>query len=155
VIRRLIPAGALLALLAMAVLMKPAAVPQEPTACRGVGQAPEPLPSALLGAFIRAFHLPSPEAARGAVVRCADGVLMGCGIGANLPCGPADTRRIIPATDAWCEQNPGAAFIPAYVTGHATLYAWRCDGQQAAIARQVAHADAAGYVTEYWRKLSP
>lgn len=149
------PAGALLALVAMAVLMRPAAPPQGSAACHGIGPAPEPLPSTLLGAFVRAFRLPSPEAARGAVVRCADGVLMGCGIGANLPCGPADTRRTIPAADIWCEQNPDAAFIPAYVTGHATLYAWRCDGERATIARQVAHADAAGYVAEYWRKLEP
>lgn len=157
---RLFPLGALVALLAMAFLLPEAAVTPPPLAaagdaCRGIGPNAEPLPPSLLGAFLRAFHLHAPEAARGAVVRCAGGRLMACGIGANLPCGLADTRTHMPAADKWCAQHENAPFIPFYVTGHASLYGWRCDGAEAAIIRQVAHADAQGYVSEYWRPLAP
>lgn len=154
--RALFPIGALVALLAMAMLMQPAPLSSPGRgACHGIGPAPQPLPPSLLAAFVRAFHLPTPQAARGAMVRCAGGTLLGCGIGANLPCGLADTRRRIPAAEAWCADHADARFIPAYVTGHATLYAWRCKSERAVAFRQVAHADASGYVAEYWRPLDP
>lgn len=157
--QRLFPVGALVALLAMALLLPEAAVTPPPAssaaACRGIGPVAEPLPPSLLGAFLAAFHLHAPEAARGAVVRCAGGRLLACGIGANLPCGLADTRRAMPAADKWCAQHEGTPFIPFYVTGHASLYEWHCEGARAAILRQVAHTDAQGYVAEYWRPLFP
>ncbi len=126
-----------------------------PDACQGIGQTPQPLPASLVGAFLRAFGLTAPVLAQGAVVRCAGGQLLACTPGANLPCGHADTRQFLPPADAWCAQHPGATAVPAFVTGHGTLYAWRCDGPRAVIAARIAHADADGYVAEYWRPLQP
>lgn len=120
--------------------------------------AARPLPSSLLPAFRRAFgleHAPAEYVLHTGFVRCAGGVPLGCGIGANLPCGPADTRRDIPGADAWCRENGNPPLIPAYVTGHASIYAWRCEAGRAVPVRQVAHADAQGFVAKYWRKLEP
>ena len=124
-----------------------------PAACQGIGPTPEKLPASLVGAFLRAFGLIAPQLAQGAVVRCAGGRLLACTPGANLPCGLADTRQQLPQAGAWCAQHPNAPFIPAFVTGHDTIYAWRCDGPSAAIASQIAHVDPQGYVAEYWRPL--
>ncbi len=88
-------------------------------------------------------------------VRCADGAVLGCGVGANLPCGPADTRRDIPGADAWCRENHDPAMIPAYVTGHASIYAWRCEAGRAVPVKPVARVDAQGFVAAYWRRLRP
>ncbi len=155
--RALLLVGALL--LALPILAVRAATPSTPApaadACEGIGPKPEPLPASLVDAFLRAFGLRAPELAQGAVVRCAGGKLLACTPGANLPCGHADTRQDLPPADAWCAQHQDAGWIPAYVTGHATIYAWRCDGPRAVIAGQVAHTDAQGYVAEYWRPLSP
>lgn len=170
--RPLIFAGALVALLAMPMLVAAAAAPAAPAhaattapattapataaapaACKGIGPTPEKLPATLVGAFLRAFGLTAPELAQGAVVRCAGGRLLACTPGANLPCGQADTRQQLPQADAWCAQHQNASFIPAFVTGHDTIYAWRCDGPRAAIVSQIAHMDRKGYVAEYWRPL--
>lgn len=155
--RALLPVGALL--LALPIVAVRAATPSIPSpaadACQGIGPKPEPLPPSLVGAFLRAFGLRAPELAQGAVARCAGGKLLACTPGANLPCGHADTRQDLPPADARCAQHQDAGFIPAYVTGHATIYAWRCAGPRAVIAGQVAHTDAQGCVAEYWRPLSP
>ncbi|MDE2333023.1 MAG: hypothetical protein KGK10_00620 [Rhodospirillales bacterium] len=126
-----------------------------PDACRGIGPVPQPLPEALVRSFLRAFGLKAPILAQGAVVRCASGRLLACTPGANLPCGHADIRRTLPAADLWCRHHPAAASVPAFVVGHDTLYAWRCQGTQGVVAARIAHADADGYVAEYWRPLRP
>lgn len=131
------------------------ALPAAASCPAGIGASPSPLPAALVPAFQRAFGLDAPAsvAQRWGVVRCESGTLLACSIGANLVCGPADPRRSIPAANAWCANNPGAAVVPAVVTGHATLYSWTCRGGAAVPAAQVAHADRAGYLRENWRAL--
>lgn len=128
--------------------------------CRRVGtdDRVRPLPAELIPAFRRAFdlqHAPADYIAHTGFVRCADGVVMGCGVGANLPCGKADTRRDIPGADTWCRDNGDPAMIPAYVTGHASIYEWRCEGGRAVPVRQVQAVDARGFVARFWRKLDP
>ena len=125
--------------------------------CRRIGTEDRlhPLTAALVPQFLRAFGLdmPAADARRLGSLRCEGGRVLACNAGANLPCGPADTRREIPAADAWCRDNPGALAVPAYATGHATLYAWECRDAHAVPVRQVAQADARGFVAEYWRRL--
>jgi hypothetical protein len=41
------------------------------------------------------------------------------------------------------------------VTGRATVFEWRCDGGTPAIARQVAQADAEGYLAGIWYEIRP
>ncbi len=147
------------ALAAFTLLLAGAAARAEDLAgyCRRVGtdDVTRPLPAALVPQFLRAFglDLPPEVAGRTGLLRCEGGRILACNIGANLPCGRADTRRSIPAADAWCRENRGADPVPAYVTGHASVYAWRCRDGRAEPAAQVAHADARGFVAEYWKPL--
>ena len=85
--------------------------------------------------------------------RCMDGWVWACDPGANLPCGPANTSRIPSAgmTEYCAQQSDGV--LPAFVTGHDTIYAWSCRGGQPVIDRQVFTADARGFVADVWYRL--
>ncbi len=71
--------------------------------------------------------------------RCAAGTVLACTYGANIPCdGKADTRTTPgPGAREYCRDNPGAEIVPAYATGHSTIYAWHCVGNRPAVGRQV------------------
>ena len=121
--------------------------------CRRVGtdDRAQPVPANLVAAFQRAFdlHAPTDYVIHTSSLRCANGVLLGCTTGANLPCGKADTRRDIPGADAWCRDKHDPSMIPAYVTGHASIYAWRCEDARAVPVRQVQQVDPRGFVAQY------
>jgi hypothetical protein len=87
--------------------------------------------------------------------RCAEGRVMACSYGANIPCDQkADTRRRpSQGSRAFCAEHPGAGVIPAYATGHATIYEWRCKGIEPVIARQVLQVDAQGYPAPFWHDV--
>lgn len=87
--------------------------------------------------------------------RCMDGNLMGCTVGANLPCGPANTsREPTSGMVEYCRENPGLA-IPAAVTGHATIYTWRCQAGSPVIVRQWADVDSRGFISSVWYLILP
>ncbi len=97
------------------------------------------------------------EVFRHAAWRCDQGRVMACSTGANIPCdSKADTSRK-PATGArrFCKEHPSTPMIPAYATGHATAYAWRCDGDRAIVARQVLTLDDRGYPAAFWHEVTP
>jgi hypothetical protein len=152
VIRRVAPAAAVLVVL----LAGAAAAQPEPVCAPGATEdAPRPLPAALLPRLREVFglpDLPAEIALRGTVVRCVAGRVLACMTGANLPCGKADARRRIAAADAYCGQGH-AGDVPAYVVGHATLYAWTCRDGEAVPVRAVAQADAQGFVATSWKAL--
>jgi hypothetical protein len=86
------------------------------------------------------------------VWRCMAGKVYACTVGANLPCQEkADTSRS-PTSGmiTFCRENPGSEFIPMVVTGRATVYAWRCEHDVPAIARQFTKPDARGYLANVW-----
>ena len=57
---------------------------------------------------------------------------MVCTVGANLPCGKANTYCDPSAgVVQWCRDNPDASVVPAVATGHDTIYEWRCQGGRA------------------------
>jgi hypothetical protein len=92
---------------------------------------------------------------RGTFWRCVDGQVYACMVGANIPCTTkADLSQepTQPMAD-FCQANPGSDFIPAVVTGRATVYAWRCDGTTPVAAEQVLTVDAQGFLAEYWHAL--
>lgn len=127
--------------------------------CRRVGtdDALHSVPAELVPAFQHAFHLHAPAefVLHTGSLRCASDALLGCTTGANLPCGKADTRRDIPGADAWCRDNHDPPMIPAYVTGHASIYEWRCEHSHAVPVRQVQTVDPRGFVAQNWRLLTP
>jgi hypothetical protein len=130
----------------------------EPVRCHGPGMGTMvlPTPSALVGAVAAAFgaRMPPAEVAAQSAIRCEDGVVLACMTGANLNCGKADIRKTSQGGDTWCREHPDAPSIPMFATGHATIYAWRCEGTHAVPERQAQTVDAKGYVAEYWRRLS-
>jgi hypothetical protein len=154
--RRLIAA---LAAAALAGALAGAARAETPAAAcgrLGTDDTPRPVPESLAPAVNRAFgtSMPADMVARTSTFRCAGGRVLVCMAGANLPCGPANgSREPAPGAADWCRQNPEADFIPAYIVGHDTIYAWRCRAGAPAIDRQVLTVDPRGFVADYWKTL--
>lgn len=94
---------------------------------------------------------------RGSSWRCMDGAVYACNVGANLPCDAKPDADPAP-TDAmvtYCSENPDASFIPMYVVGHDTLFAWSCSGGSPRRGKQTAQLDARGYVASIWHRIEP
>jgi hypothetical protein len=148
-----------LALIVSAFLASAASAAEAPASyCRRVvtDDKLRPIPSSLVSATQRVFGLtaaPAEFVRRTTVFRCAEGAVLVCVVGANLPCGKADTRRSLPAADRFCRENPRTPFIPAVVTGHATIYSWRCQGALAAPGAPVQSTDARGFNARLWKSV--
>jgi hypothetical protein len=110
-------------------------------------------PAALAGDIRRLFHVDGRFAVRSSYYRCADGAVLVCWVGANLPCGKANTAKELPAATQWCATHRNSDFIPMVVTGHDTLYSWRCAGGKAEAGAPVGPLDARGFFAEYWKKV--
>lgn len=119
------------------------------------------VPLAVAQGLRRAFGLPATAPIepfmRGTYFRCMDGKVYACNVGANLPClEKADVSRTPSAgMSRYCEANPNVEFIPAYVTGRATVFAWRCSQGKAQVVRQVAKPDARGFLANFWHLIDP
>jgi hypothetical protein len=114
------------------------------------------LPAALVPAAMRIFRLgamPASQVERSTVFRCFDHRVLLCNFGANLSCGKANARRDLPAASAWCARHPGSSFIPMYLTGHDTIYAWRCAGAHATTGASRLRVDARGFIASHWRRM--
>jgi hypothetical protein len=111
-----------------------------------------PLPMALQTEIAQVFEV-APEATRFAALRCDGAKLLACVTGANLNCGKADTRTVLPATSAFCRAHPNANVIPMAFTGHATIYARRCVGAHPTAEKATLTVDAHGYVTQNWKEI--
>ena len=101
--------------------------------------------------------VPGPQMERGIFWRCMDGGVEVCFVGANIPCSEkADTRRA-PSSKVvdYCKANPKAKDLPAYVTGHTTIYAWSCTGGKPQITERMMEPDARGFLPAYWKRLAP
>lgn len=166
--------AAALAALALAIGCAPARAPQQPAAfddpfayCAAVGTADAPdasyrgeaVPDSIALGLRRAVG--APDAPLSAFAhsnwRCMNGAVYACTVGANLPCGEkADTSRT-PSAEmaAFCREHPDSPFIPAAVTGRATVYAWRCTRGVATVERQIAQPDARGFIGDVWYPLPP
>lgn len=93
----------------------------------------------------------------GSYWRCMNGKVYACFVGANLPCdSKANTDKTPTSAEAdFCKNNLNSDFIPAAVTGHDTIYAWRCNQDAPVIDKQVFHVDSQGYIQEIWYQISP
>ncbi len=115
-----------------------------------------PVPESLASRVNAVFgtSMPDDVVAATTMYRCAAGQVMVCTAGANLPCGLADTSRV-PGTGeiAWCKDNPEADFIPAFATGHDTIFAWRCRAGAAEIQKRILDVDAQGFIGQFWKKI--
>jgi hypothetical protein len=148
----------LLAAALVALWLAPAYAETPAALCKRIGtdDTTRPIPVDLVPAVNAAFgmHLTARTAMATTVFRCADHRVMVCTVGANLPCGKANTSRAPnPGVIQWCRDNPDASFIPAAATGHDTIYQWRCHAGTPQIARQTLHVDPRGFVAEFWKRL--
>jgi hypothetical protein len=55
----------------------------------------------------------------------------------------------------FCQNNPHAEVLPAFVTGRATVYAWKCTGGVPEVVQQFAQPDAQGFLSNIWYAISP
>ena len=97
------------------------------------------------------------EIQKNAVWRCMDGWVWVCHFGANLPCQEkADVSQVPSAAmQEFCTANPESEFIPAAVTGRATVYEWKCAGGEPQVVRQVLEVDPRGFLANFWYELPP
>jgi hypothetical protein len=115
-----------------------------------------PVPMALKPFLSRALGLPAGRDLRPESYywRCMNGMVFVCAIGANIPCGAkADLAKRNLGADKYCQDNPEAAFVPAYATGHETLFAWSCSLGHAVPGKRIAKLDARGYRIDIWHKV--
>jgi hypothetical protein len=110
-------------------------------------------PRALGAAIARLFDIKGSYGLATTYYRCAGGAVLLCNVGANLPCGKANTAKTLAAATQWCDMHPNSDFIPMAVTGHDTLYSWRCIGHAAHAGAAVGKLDGRGFFAEYWKKL--
>lgn len=141
-----------------------AAAVQDPFAyCARIGtiDTPEggasPVPSALVP-FLRTTLGLSPEAPltpENYFWRCMDRAVYVCAIGANRRCDvKADRNRRNTGADNYCRENRNAAFVPAYATGHNTIYEWSCSAGSALAGKRTMKLDHRGYRADIWYRLS-
>ncbi len=132
-----------------------AGTPARHCARDGTDDAVRAIPASLAlaaAAALRLHGMPEPQIERSTVYRCAEGRILVCNYGANLTCGKADTDRRLPSAAAWCSSHPNESFIPAYVTGHATAFMWRCTGG-AAVPGAAVPRDRRGFFARQWATL--
>jgi hypothetical protein len=146
------------ALLLLAAMPAAWAQPAPRAYCRRVGTDDRlrPVPPSLVSAVVRVFHLEAMPAAivrRSSYFRCADRQVLVCTVGANLVCGKADTRRELAGVSAWCRAHADAANVPAYATGHATIYQWRCEGIRPVATQSLLRVDPRGFIAQNWKRL--
>jgi hypothetical protein len=137
--------------------------------CAAVGNADTPgpgytgpkVPDAVIKGLQKAAGIAADTPAQmlhsGTFWRCMDGKVYACFVGANLPCdSKANTDRTPTAAIIdFCKANLNAGAIPAAVTGHATIYAWRCNQGAPAIDKQVYQVDPRGFIVDNWYPISP
>lgn len=142
----------------LSIVPAPAAPADALSLCHGnlTDDAPQEIPESLIPDAVRLFGLEKIPAGQVRVLtlyRCAEGRVLICSLGANLPCGKANTSRDLPAADAWCAENPGSEVIPMYITGHDTIYRWHCDGTKAATSGEPLAVDRRGFISRYWKPI--
>ena len=148
-------AAVALALLAAGIAAGQAKAEQPADYCRRVGNddASRELPPEMANAVSALFELADPKEAAGAVVyRCAGGNALVCYVGANLPCAKIETQRKNEAVSRYCRENPDDT-VPAAVSGHETLFEWRCVGKNAQTGKPLWRLDSRGFTAELWKPL--
>ena len=117
------------------------------------------LPEDVREGLAAALGLPGgsfPLPAAGVFLRCYQGQLLACTVGANLNCGKADPSTTPnPGMVQYCQANPESDFIPLAVAGHEGIYSWQCRAGKPEIQKQIFHVDPRGFVEENWHLIPP
>jgi hypothetical protein len=116
-----------------------------------------PVPASLLQYLRAAIGLSSdaPLTPQSYYWRCMDQAVFVCAVGANIPCDTkADVAKRNLGADNYCRENPNAAWVPAYATGHNGIYEWSCLGGNSVRGKRVVALDARGYRIDFWHRIS-
>ncbi len=89
----------------------------------------------------------------GAHIRCMAGQLWACFTGANLPCEKMNTARDNKGAEGFCQTNPDAPAVPAFATGHGSIYSYRCAAGRAEITGTTFPLDARGFAATLWAPI--
>jgi hypothetical protein len=103
------------------------------------------------------FRLPADAALTpgGFYWRCMNKAVYVCTVGANIPCGAkADVATRNRGASDYCRANPDASFVPAFASGHETIYEWRCSAGRAVRGSAMTKLDRRGYQTSFWYRVS-
>lgn len=116
---------------------------------------PDALAQLLKQASGAAADAPLAIFVNGGFWRCMNGDVYACFVGANLPCDAKANVDKTPTADenGFCQANPNADVVPAVVTGHDTIYEWRCVNGAPQIVKQVFQVDERGFIQEIWYKI--
>lgn len=150
---RLLSAGGLVLILFVAA--QQASAQDAVRLCRekGSGNGVRPIPQSLVPAAKRIFGLrmPDQQVLHSTVFRCADGRVLLCTNGANLPCGKANSDRDLPGAEAWCRGHPNAEFVPRFAIPRGNIYNWGCAAGMPKVIAQIEEIDPRGFVARYWK----
>jgi hypothetical protein len=135
-----------------------------PQLCRQVqnDDTIRPYSHGLFGQTVAAFKTLFPDArdtpdeselSGQAQYRCMNGKALVCFIGANLPCAKMNASRDNMGADDFCRQNANAEEVPAFATGHDSVYAYRCRNGKAEVADEIWQLDGRGFATKLWVEL--
>ena len=131
--------------------------------CLRVGTIDEPMggaspvPAALMQSLRAAIGLSAnaPLTPRSYYWRCMNRAVFVCAVGANIPCDTkADRAKRNLGADNYCRENPNAAFVPDYATGHRTIYEWSCAGRISLRGKRLVKLDARGYRIDFWHRVT-
>jgi hypothetical protein len=88
--------------------------------------------------------------------RCFEGAVLGCAVGAAAYCGnePNTSDEPTAAMVQFCQANPNQLMLVAQF-GRDNIYLWECQGVVPAIALQMFHVDARGFMEENWFEIPP
>jgi hypothetical protein len=117
---------------------------------------PDAIAHGLQTATGAAADVPLDRLANASFWRCMDGKVYACFVGANLPCQEQANTSQAPTANMtnYCRANADAAAIPAFVTGRATVYEWRCENGVATPGRQVLEVDTRGFIANIWHAIT-
>ena len=118
-------------------------------------KAPDSVVAGVRKALGTKADVPMQPFVDGTTWRCADGKVLACFVGANLPCGEKADLSKTPNTGIvdYCKANPNADVVPAVAAGRATVYEWRCKAGTPEIVKQVNQADAQGFIAGIWYEI--
>jgi hypothetical protein len=124
----------------------------------GAGSASSEASAKILEPYLRAaLELPAetPLPVGSVFWRCMQGKVYVCAVGANLPCGSkADQAKRNRGAETYCRENPATTEVPAFATGHETIYSWRCAAGKALRGAPIAELDRRGFRTDIWHVVT-
>jgi hypothetical protein len=118
-------------------------------------EQPAVIADALRGPLGTMTDTPTETIQRTMVWRCANGEVMACVVGANLPCSEKadlNTEASEAVTD-FCKENPDNDFVPMVVTGRATAYSWSCADGEPVLGEQMMDIDDQGFFADLWYQV--